>query len=37
MKVCVVGLVYMGLPTSLLLAKAGYDVVGFDTNKDGGQ
>jgi len=30
MNVCVVGLGYMGLPTALLLAKAGCDVFGFD-------
>jgi len=30
MKICVIGLGYIGLPTSLLLAKAGYDVLGVD-------
>ncbi len=34
MKVCVVGLGYMGLPTALLLAKAGHNVIGFDIDKD---
>lgn len=33
-KVCVLGLGYMGLPTSSLLANNGYDVIGIDTNKD---
>jgi UDP-N-acetyl-D-mannosaminuronic acid dehydrogenase len=32
-KVCVIGLGYIGLPTALLLAKAGHDVVGVDSNK----
>ncbi|WP_141560085.1 hypothetical protein, partial [Bacillus thuringiensis] len=27
-KVCVVGLGYIGLPTSAIFAKAGYDVIG---------
>lgn len=31
-KVCVVGLGYIGLPTSIILAESGYDVVGFDIN-----
>ena len=33
MKICVIGLGYIGLPTSLLLAAAGYSVVGFDVDK----
>ena len=32
MKVCVVGLGYIGLPTATLAAIAGHDVVGVDTN-----
>ena len=32
-KVCVFGLGYIGLPTSLLLAKSGFKVFGIDTNK----
>ncbi|CEV42103.1 GDP-mannose 6-dehydrogenase [Streptococcus pneumoniae] len=31
-KVCVVGLGYIGLPTSAIFAKAGYDVIGVDVN-----
>ena len=31
-KVCVIGLGYVGLPTSLLLSKAGHQVHGFDVN-----
>jgi len=30
MKICVLGLGYIGLPTSLLLAQAGNDVLGVD-------
>ena len=33
MKVCVVGLGYIGLPTAALMAKAGHDVIGVDVNK----
>lgn len=33
-SVCVVGLGYMGLPTSLLLAKAGVKVTGFDLREN---
>ncbi len=33
MKVCVVGLGYIGLPTATLAAIAGHDVVGVDTNR----
>jgi len=33
MKICVIGLGYIGLPTALLLAKRN-KVVGFDTNKE---
>ncbi|KGP92419.1 UDP-N-acetyl-D-mannosamine dehydrogenase [Pontibacillus chungwhensis BH030062] len=32
-KICVIGLGYIGLPTSAVFAKAGYDVVGIDVNK----
>ena len=32
MKVCVLGLGYIGLPTALVLADHGYDVLGFDIN-----
>ena len=31
-KICVVGLGYIGLPTALLFAKAGHDVVGLDVD-----
>jgi UDP-N-acetyl-D-mannosaminuronic acid dehydrogenase len=34
MKIYVVGLGYIGLPTSLLLANAGYTVVGVDVKED---
>ena len=33
MKICVIGLGYIGLPTASLMAKAGHDVVGVDVNK----
>lgn len=32
LRVCVIGLGYVGLPTSLLLSKAGHQVHGFDVN-----
>jgi UDP-N-acetyl-D-mannosaminuronic acid dehydrogenase len=32
-KICVVGMGYIGLPTSVLLSNAGYDVCGVDLNK----
>lgn len=32
--VCVVGLGYIGLPTSALLASKGYEVIGVDTNPE---
>lgn len=32
MKVCVVGLGYIGLPTAALVAKAGHEVLGFDVD-----
>ena len=32
-KVCVLGLGYIGLPTALLLAEAGHNVFGVDTNE----
>jgi len=34
MKVCVVGLGYIGLPTATLAAAVGHDVVGVDVNPD---
>ena len=33
-KICVIGLGYIGLPTALLFATNGYDVVGVDINSD---
>ncbi len=33
-KVCVVGLGYMGLPTSIVLADHGFNVVGFDVDEE---
>ncbi len=33
-KVCVIGLGYIGLPTSAILARAGFSVVGVDLNLD---
>ncbi|MGN1230421.1 MAG: nucleotide sugar dehydrogenase [Anaerotignum sp.] len=33
-KVCVVGLGYIGLPTALMMASCGVDVVGMDYNKE---
>lgn len=33
-KVCIVGLGYIGLPTAILAAQAGFDVVGVDTNQE---
>ena len=33
MKICVLGLGYIGLPTALLLAQK-YDVLGVDINKE---
>ena len=32
-KICVVGMGYIGLPTSVLLSNAGYNVCGVDLNK----
>lgn len=32
MKICVVGLGYIGLPTAAILAKVGFDVYGYDVN-----
>jgi len=34
MKICVIGLGYIGLPTALLLAKNGHTVTGVDVNKE---
>ena len=33
-KVCVFGLGYIGLPTSLLLSRSGFRVIGVDINED---
>ena len=33
-KVCVLGLGYIGLPTSIVAAESGLAVVGFDINKE---
>lgn len=33
MKICVLGLGYIGLPTALLMAKSGFEVVGVDINE----
>ncbi|MEX0940359.1 MAG: nucleotide sugar dehydrogenase [Candidatus Babeliales bacterium] len=33
-KVCVIGLGYIGLPTSLIAAEYGFDVIGFDVDQD---
>jgi UDP-N-acetyl-D-mannosaminuronic acid dehydrogenase len=32
-RICVIGLGYIGLPTACYLAKAGYKVIGVDTNE----
>lgn len=32
-KICVLGLGYIGLPTALLFANNGHEVVGIDVNK----
>ena len=32
-KICVLGLGYIGLPTALLLAKSGFEVIGVDVNE----
>jgi UDP-N-acetyl-D-mannosaminuronic acid dehydrogenase len=32
-KICVIGLGYIGLPTSAIFARAGYEVVGVDVNE----
>lgn len=34
MKICVVGLGYMGIPTAMLLAKSGCEVIGYDVLKE---
>ena len=34
MKVCVLGLGYIGLPTAVMLASAGHDVVGVDVKEE---
>src|SRR5699024_10625363 len=33
-KICVVGLGYIGLPTAIVLADAGFDVIGYDIDVD---
>ena len=33
MKICVLGLGYIGFPTALLLADAGHEVIGVDVNE----
>jgi len=33
-KVCVLGLGYIGLPTAIVLAESGFDVLGFDIDKN---
>ncbi|UOK57871.1 nucleotide sugar dehydrogenase [Bacillus sp. OVS6] len=33
-KICVIGLGYIGLPTSAVFAKAGYEVIGVDVNSN---
>ena len=34
MKICVLGLGYIGLPTSLLLAEAGHEITGVDIDEE---
>ncbi|MFP4111881.1 MAG: nucleotide sugar dehydrogenase [Candidatus Woesearchaeota archaeon] len=34
MKICVIGMGYMGLPTALLFARAKHEVIGFDIDKE---
>lgn len=34
MKICVLGLGYIGLPTALLLADSGHEVIGFDIDDE---
>ena len=34
MKICVLGLGYIGLPTAVMLASAGHDVIGVDIKQD---
>ena len=34
MKICVIGLGYIGLPTACLFANAGYEVIGVDVNQE---
>ena len=33
-KICVVGLGYVGLPLAITFAENGYNVIGFDLNKN---
>ena len=34
MKICILGLGYIGLPTACLFANAGYEVIGVDVNQE---
>jgi UDP-N-acetyl-D-mannosaminuronic acid dehydrogenase len=34
MKILVIGTGYVGLPTAILLAEAGHDVIGVDIRKE---
>ncbi len=33
-KICVIGLGYIGLPTSIMFAKSGIEVIGVDISKE---
>ncbi len=33
-KICILGLGYIGIPTAAMFAKAGFDVIGVDVNKE---
>jgi len=33
-RICILGMGYIGLPTSIVFAKAGFSVYGFDVNKE---
>ena len=33
-KICVIGLGYVGLPTSIFFAESGFDVIGADIDAD---
>ena len=32
LKICILGLGYIGLPTAAILTRAGFNVLGVDTN-----